>query len=189
VDLSHVLWIGGGQGSGRASVARALARRFDLQLYAIDDRDRAHEPRMPVFTRDAPTRVASAELLERFLTTSRHRFRLVLEDLAALPASPPAIVEGTQLFPTSVAAVLREADQALFLIPDPRDQRAPGNLTELDLMIIRRFGWEAADLRLATLTVDAPFEEMIERAAEHFRPVVDRISAAGDRSPSRRPTP
>src|SRR6476469_5060671 len=35
-----------------------------------------------------------------FLRTSRHRFRLVLEDLRALPDSPLALVEGPQLFPT-----------------------------------------------------------------------------------------
>ncbi|HEY8645923.1 MAG TPA: hypothetical protein VIL77_08620 [Gaiellaceae bacterium] len=172
MDLSHVLWIGGGQRSGKSSIARALSRRFDLQLYAIDDHDRAHEPRMPAPGPGSPA--TPAELLERFVMTSRHRFRLVLEDLAALPASPLAIVEGMQLLPTSVAAVLREADHALFLVPGAGEQ------------LTQRIAREAADLRLATLTVDAPLEEMIERAAAHFLPV---ISAAGDRSPLRRPTP
>jgi hypothetical protein len=41
-------------------------------------------------------------------------------------------------------------------------------------MISRRFTWEAADLRLAALPVDAPLDEMIERAAEHFLPVIER---------------
>ncbi len=168
MDLSHVLWIGGGQGSGKSSIARALSRRFDLQLYAIDDHDRAHEPRLPTSGHGLPDEATTAELLERFVTTSRHRFRLVLEDLAALPASRLAIVEGTQLFPTSVAAVLREADHALFLIPGAGEQ------------LTQRIAREAADLRLATLTVDAPLEEMIERAAAQFLPV---ISAAEDRSP------
>jgi hypothetical protein len=170
VDLSHVLWIGGGRGSGKSAIARALSRQFDLQLYAIDDHDRAHEPRLPTSGPGLPDEATPEELLERFATTSRHRFRLVLEDLAALPASPLAIVEGTQLFPTSVAAVLREADHALFLIPGAG---AGEQLTE-------RIAREAADLRLATLTVDAPLEEMVERAAAHFRRV---ISAAADRSP------
>jgi hypothetical protein len=169
VDLSHVLWIGGGQSSGKSSIARALAQRFDLQLYAIDARDRAHEPRMPTSGTGAPS--TPDEALDRFVTTSRHRFRLVLEDLAALPAAPPAIVEGTQLFPTSVAAVLREADHALFLIPDPGEQ------------LTQRIAREAADLRLAMLVVDAPLAEMIEHAAAHFRPAIERLSAARDRSP------
>jgi hypothetical protein len=168
VDLSHVLWIGGGPASGKSSIARELARRFDLQLYSVDEHDATHEPRMPL--------VAAGETVG-FMTAARHRFRLVLEDLAALPPSPAAIVEGLLLFPTSVAAVLREPGHALFLLPvNPSD----------DDQITRRIGWEARDLRLTTLPVDAPLDEMIERAAAHFEPV---LSAATDRSPSQRPTP
>jgi hypothetical protein len=160
VDLSHVLWIGGGPGSGKSSIARQLAQRFDLQLYAIDEHAAAHEPRMPTMLAD--------DTIDGVLKRSRHRFRLVLEDLAALPPSPAAIVEGAQLFPTSVAAVLRAPENALFLLPAEHDP------------ITQRIGWEARDLRLATLDVDAPVEEMVERAAAHFLPV---ISAARDTSP------
>ena len=166
MDLSHVLWIGGGQGSGKSSIARALSRRFELRLYSVDEHEAAHAPRMPSFVAGDP--------IEAFVTASRHRFRLVLEDLAALPPAPAALVEGSQLFPTSVAAVLRNPDHALFLMPAVADE------------ITRRIGWEARDLRLATLEVDAPLEELIERAAAHFLPV---LSAARDRSPLRRPTP
>jgi hypothetical protein len=129
-----------------------------LQLYAVDEHADAHEPRMP--------RLVAADSIEAFLTASRHRFRLVLEDLAALPAAPAAIVEGVQLLPTSVAAVLRDPGHALFLLATDGDP------------VTQRVGWEARDLRLATLVVDAPLEEMIERAAAHFLPV---ISAAADR--------
>jgi hypothetical protein len=160
VDLSHVLWIGGGPASGKSSIARALAERFELQLYAVGEHDEAHGPRMP--------RILADDTFDDFLKTARHRFRLVLEDMAGLPPSPPAIVEGPQLLPTSVAAVLREPGQALFLMPLQVDD------------LTRRIGWEARDLRLATLAVDAPLDEMIERAAAHFLPV---ISAATDRSP------
>jgi hypothetical protein len=174
VDLSRVLWIGGGQGSGTSAVAAALARRFDLQLYAIDDHERAHEPRMPRTEVVSHAPVTPAELVDPFVKSSRHRFRLVLEDLAALPSSPLAVVEGPQLFPTSVAAVLREPTHALFLLPNLDDA------SSFDALIGRRYGWEAADLRLTALPVDAPLEEMIERVAAHFLPV---ISAATDRSP------
>jgi hypothetical protein len=175
VDLSDVLWIGGGQGSGTSSIATALARRFDLQLYSVDDHASLHEPRMPTTESGALSEATPAELVDRFVTASRHRFRLVLEDLAALPSSPPAIVEGRQLFPTSVAAVLREAGHALFVLPN-LDEHAP----TFDVMIGRRFAWEASDLRLKTLPADAPLEDLIERAAAHFLPA---INAEEDRSP------
>ena len=160
MDLSHVLWIGGGHGSGKSSIARALAQRFELRLYSVAEHDAGHAPRMPSFVAGDP--------IEAFVTASRHRFRLVLEDLAALPPGPPVLVEGAQLFPTSVAAVLRRPDHALFLMPAVDDE------------ISRRIGWEARDLRLTMLSVDAPLEEMIERAAAHFAPV---LSAARDTSP------
>jgi predicted kinase len=37
VDPAHALWIGGPQGSGKSSIARALADRFGLQLYVVDE--------------------------------------------------------------------------------------------------------------------------------------------------------
>jgi hypothetical protein len=160
VDLSHVLWIGGGPRSGKSSVARELARRFDLQLYAVDEHEADHEPRMPT--------IAVGEASDGSLTASRHRFRLVLEDLALLPPSPWAIVEGAPLWPTSVAAVLRDPAHALFLLPADLDP------------VSQRIAWEARDLRLATLTADAPLDELAERAAAHFVPV---LSGARDTSP------
>jgi hypothetical protein len=173
VDLSHVLWIGGGQGSGRSPVAKALSERFEVQLYVIDERDEAHEPRMPRMEAASDAQATLAELVDRFVTAARHRFRLVLEDLAALPASPLAIVEGAQLFPTSVAAVLRDPGHALFLL----EERCA---TRFDELVAQRFAWEARDLRLKTLVADAPIEELIERAAAHFEPVLGRCGLGAE---------
>jgi SpoVK/Ycf46/Vps4 family AAA+-type ATPase len=229
VDLAHVLWIGGPQGSGKSSIAKALARRFDLQLYVVDHRTWAHEPRMPrtefgSLTMDERWIDADPRrMLEWFVTTSRHRFRLVLEDLRELAPSPVTIVEGPQLFPAFVAAVLRDRANALFLIPDEAEQRKrllarPGiagtsdplrarvNATDRDLLILQTIAREARELHLSVLPVDRPLAEMIELAAEQFGPVIERgprevdlpalrrfendvLSAAGDRSPLRPPTP
>jgi hypothetical protein len=203
VDPAHALWIGGPQGSGKSSIAHALSRRFGLQLYVIDHRVWVHEPRMP------PTAFASLSLddrwlnaspekmLEWFVTTSRHRVRLVLEDLRALPAEPAVVVEGPQLFPTSVSALLRSPDQALFLLPDAASmrerllarppiegtsdgRRARENATERDLLILRTIEREARELRLPVLQVDAPLDEMIERAAAALAPAVERLPRGGD---------
>jgi broad-specificity NMP kinase len=203
VDLSHVLWIGGPQGSGKSSIARALADRFALQLYHVDLRVWVHEPRMP------STEFASLSMDERwvhadtrsmvgwFVTTSRHRFRLVLEDLRELPDEPACIVEGPQLFPTSVSAVLRSPDQALFLIPERAElelrlrargpiegtsdgERARENAVARDLQLAQTIEREARELRLPTLPVDRPLDGMIERAADHFAPVVERLPGGGD---------
>ena len=203
MDPADVLWIGGPQGSGKSSVARALARRFDLQLYLVDHRVWVHEPRMPATEFGSLTlderwvEAEPARMLDWFVTTSRHRFRLVLEDLRSLPAVPGAVVEGPQLFPTSVAAVLRSPDQALFVLPLPAEQRerllargpmpnvsdgaaARRKATERDLMITALYEREARDLRLPTLSSDGPLDEVVELAAAQLRPAVDRMPRDGD---------
>ena len=203
MDPSHALWIGGPQGSGKTSIAAALADRFALQLYHVDARTWVHEERMP------PTEFASLTMDERwvhadvermlgwFVAHSRHRFRLVLEDLRELPDEPACIVEGPQLFPTSVSAVLGAPDQALFLLPEPGEMevrlrergplegtsdgaRARENTVARDLRISALFEREARELRLPTLRVDRPLDEMLELAAAHFAPVVERLPRGGD---------
>lgn len=209
MDPADVLWIGGPQGSGKSSVARALSRRFDLQLYLVDHRVWVHEPRMPVTEfgslslEERWVTAAPERMLEWFVTTSRHRFRLVLEDLRALPPSPAAIVEGPQLFPTSVAAVLSSPDQALFLLPEPAAQherllargpmpnvsdgsKARRNATERDLLITARYEREARDLRLTVLRVNGPLDDVVEQAADLVGPVVERLPRAGDLASVRR---
>jgi hypothetical protein len=133
----------------------ALSQRFGLQLYSVDERTAVHEGRMPTSSIDAAS-------LDGVVATSRHRFRLVLEDLRALPETPTAIVEGAQLFPTSVSAVLGAPDQALFLIPGADDP------------LSARIAREARELRLTALPVDRPLDELIELAAEHFQAAVER---------------
>ena len=155
MDPSHALWIGGGRGSGKSSLALALSQRFGFQLYSVDERTVVHEGRMPTASFDSAS-------LDGFVTTSRHRFRLVLEDLRSLPDTPAVIVEGVQLFPTSVSAVLGASDQALFLIPAAADA------------ISARIAREARELRLTALPVDRPLAELIELAAEHFQAAVER---------------
>jgi hypothetical protein len=163
VDPSRALWIGGRPGSGASPVAAALADRFALRLYDVDDHASEHERRLP------PSAVASpapAELLRSFVAESRHRFRLVLEDLRELVDEPVAIVVGAQLFPTSVSAVLRDPAHALFLLAEGGDPR--------DRLIAAAVEREARELRLPTLVVDAPIDELSERAAAHFAPIVGR---------------
>lgn len=209
MDPAHAVWIGGPQASGKSSVARALAERFGLQLYHVDARTWVHEPRMPTtefasLTMDERWVHATPErMLGWFVNHSRHRFRLVLEDLRELPDEPAVVVEGPQLFPTSVAAVLRSPNQALFLLPD-RDEmrerllargplratsdgeRARANAVERDLLIAAMFEREARELRLPTLRVDAPLEEIVARAATHLEPVVERLPRGGDLEAARR---
>ncbi len=209
MDPAHALWIGGPQGSGKSSIGYALSRRFGLQLYNVDHRTWVHEARMPpnefssLSLDDRWLNATPEKMLEWFVTTSRHRVRLVLEDLRELPDEPAVIVEGPQLFPTSVSALLRSPEQALFLVPDAEamrerllarppiagasdGRRARENATARDLLILRTIEREARELRLPVLYVDAPLDEMVERAASVFDPVVAGLPRGGDLDAARR---
>jgi len=44
--LGHVYWIGGGSGGGKSTIARLLAARHGLRLYATDDAMADHGDRI-----------------------------------------------------------------------------------------------------------------------------------------------
>jgi hypothetical protein len=209
MDPARVLWIGGGQGSGKSSIAWTLSRRHGLQLYNIDHRTQAHVPRHrphPFFELSEDERWVHPDvetMLRWFVETSADRLRIVLEDLAELPDEPGAIVEGPQLFPAFVEPLLAAREQAVFLVPRPEEQRvrllargpitrtsqpelARAKATERDLLISRRIAEEARERGLCTLTVDRPLAGMIDLVEERLRPALDRLPRGGDLAAARR---
>ena len=160
MDLAHVLFIGGGPGSGKTSISRTLAYRWDLQLYNVDHRTYDHHYRLagpePDWTR------TPEELVEDFVAASHRRWPLVLEDLAALPSTPAAIAEGPFLLPELVPP----ESQSVFLVP-PEEQirrvRAERGskpvVADRDVLLAQR---------IPGLPVDRPLAEMIELVAAQF---------------------
>lgn len=208
MDVSRALWIGGGQGSGKSSVAWALSRRHGLQLYNVDHRTQAHLPRHrlhPFFELTEDERWVEPDvetMLRWFVETSADRLRIVLEDLAELPDAPGVVVEGPQLFPSFVAPLVGAPDQALFLVSRPDEQRARllarGPITrtsqpelarlkatERDLLITARVADEARELGLTALLVDRPLAEMVEFADRALGPAIARLPPGGDLAAAR----
>ena len=80
--LDRVLWIGGGSGAGKSSVARAISRRYEVELYAADARGYAHLARSigsdrPAAAPDERWLVPTPEeLAERFLVGAAEKFPL-----------------------------------------------------------------------------------------------------------------
>jgi len=134
--LQHVYWIGGGSGAGKSTVARRIADRHGLQLYATDDTMADHDGRAAL--QDAPllSQFTAMDMDQRWLNRSPQAmlesfhwfqgelFGLVTEDLLHLPAEPAVIAEGFRLLPRLVQPLLAQPAHAVWLLPTPRFRRA-----------------------------------------------------------------
>lgn len=129
--LAHVLWIGGGTGAGKSSVARLLAANYGLRLYHCDDAQASHttrsnpddHPLLHAFiamTMDERwAKRTPEEMFQTFHGFQGEGFELILEDLLNLPTDQPIVVEGYKLLPRLVAPLLSRPNQAVWLIPAP----------------------------------------------------------------------
>lgn len=139
--LDTVLWVGGSQWAGKSSVARMLAARYPLVVYAYDYHDaRSHSARakadavrFPAFNAllDALdsdpdsvwSRPSPEQLAKQALAVFGERFQMVLDDLAALPAETCVLAEGWGLRPDLVVPHLGSPDHAIFLVPSESFRR------------------------------------------------------------------
>lgn len=128
--LRHVLWIGGGTGAGKSSVAVALAARYRLERYNWHDA-RGHATRSRLDRHPVRAALMAMSLDEQWVSRSpdemaettilffAERFERVLEDLLALPQSRPIVAEGFGLLPELVSTVIAGPHQAIWLVPTP----------------------------------------------------------------------
>lgn len=134
--LEHVLWIGGGSGAGKSTVARRLAAEYGLQLYATDDAMGRHAaaltadqaPQLALFmarTMDERWLGRSpAAMLDSFHWFRGEGFELVVDDLLRTPSTPPVLAEGFRLLPRLVRPHLTDVRRAVWLLPTPAFRRA-----------------------------------------------------------------
>jgi 2-phosphoglycerate kinase len=134
--LRHVYWIGGGSGAGKSTIARRVADRHGLRVYATDDAMSDHDGRLT--PQDVPllSRFKAMDMDERWVNRSPetmlesfHWFQgelsgLIVEDLLHLPAEPAVIAEGFRLLPRLVKPLLTEPGHAVWLLPTPEFRRA-----------------------------------------------------------------
>jgi 2-phosphoglycerate kinase len=134
--LGHVYWIGGGSGVGKSTIARRVADRHGLRVYATDDVMSDHDSRFR--PQDAPllssfkamdmderwVNRAPEAMLESFHWFQGELFGLIVEDLLRLPAEPGVIAEGFRLLPRLVKPLLATPGHAIWLLPTPEFRRA-----------------------------------------------------------------
>lgn len=132
--LAHVLWLGGSACAGKTSVARRLADRHGLRTYHCDDafdrhRARTTAERHPDFCRvgglsfEEMWRAPVADQVEDLLAFYREQLEMQLEDVLALPAGTPLLVEGAGLLPARIAELAASPRQALWLLATPSFRR------------------------------------------------------------------
>ncbi|WP_067799734.1 shikimate kinase [Actinomadura formosensis] len=134
--LRHVYWIGGGSGAGKSTIARRIADRYGMRLYDSDAVMPDHTRRMPMEQAPYLGEFAAMDMDERWVTRSPREmldtfhwfhgegFNLILEDLLALPADRPVVVEGFRLLPDLVQPLLTEVRRAVWLLPTPQFRQA-----------------------------------------------------------------
>ena len=128
--LRHVLWIGGGTGAGKTSIATALAERHGALAYHYDFHDaRDHSERIDPVRHPVMQAFAAMSMDERWvlrtpqemaretIRSSRERMAMAIEDLLARPAGVPLVADGAWFFPELVAPLLTDARQAVWLVP------------------------------------------------------------------------
>ncbi|MFI0484357.1 hypothetical protein [Actinomadura sp. 9N215] len=135
-QMRHVYWIGGGSGAGKSTIARCIAARHELRLYATDDVMSDHASRSR--PEDSPllsefkamdmderwVQRSPETMLETFHWFQGEGFNLIVDDLLRLPKEPGVIAEGFRLLPYLVKPLVAAPRQAVWLLPTPDFRRA-----------------------------------------------------------------
>lgn len=134
--LRHVRWLAGGTGSGKTTVAAALALRFDLDVYSGDRAEHdwldrcspAQHPRFAAHRSQRPGdmwRGRSAEqVFDAMASHHGETIEFVIEDLLARSSDRTVLVDYYGLQPHDLAPLLSWPRQAAFLIPTAQFRRA-----------------------------------------------------------------
>lgn len=164
-QLRHVYWIGGGSGAGKSTIARRIAARHGLRVYATDDVMAEHARRSthedsPLLHRfiamDMDERWVNRHpetMLETFHWFRGEGFRLIVEDLLSLPRESGVIVEGFRLLPRLVQPLLSAPARAVWLLPTPAIRQA----------VIESRGGSASGFLARTTDPERALRNLLER--------------------------
>jgi 2-phosphoglycerate kinase len=172
--LPHVYWIGGGSGSGKSTVARRLAGRYGLDVYATDDVMSDHARRLS--REEAPNLAAFIAMdmdqrwlnrpvetmLETFHWYRGEGFELIVADLLDRARDRGVIAEGFRLLPDLVRPLLDDPARSVWLLPTAQSRRAA-------------FGQRGTLWKIAGQTSDPP--RALENLLERDRLFTERLRA------------
>jgi 2-phosphoglycerate kinase len=126
--LEHVFWLGGSPCAGKTSITGALAARFDLDVYRVDEVFEVHAQHFDPDLHPALTKWRASSWNQRWMqpletllgdviACYREHFTLILADIFSMPRDRPLLVEGTALLPRQVAGVLAGRNRAIWVVP------------------------------------------------------------------------
>jgi adenylate kinase family enzyme len=210
-ELSHVMWIAGSPCSGKSTISHTITRIYVFLDYHVDALARNHMARR-IATGDAEaTAFMKMNMDQRWIERSvetlvqetieswTRDFRLVIEDLLAMPKECLIVAEGN-FFPVCIAPYLSRPHQAIWLTATDafcerarRQKRAAlierqkrhgvynegsdaekhlRNIIDRDCQLARYVKQQAEELHLPHYEVDGSrsLEEMTELVERHFDP-------------------
>jgi hypothetical protein len=187
-------------GVGKTTAALTLAHRYDLRLYTVDARTYEHAARMsedPRTLDEIWVDTTPEALADWFENYSRERFRLILDDLAAVEDDAPVLVEGPQLLPELVAPLLPAPDRVVYVVARPELQqrlvkargsgvssrtsdpeRALANRLGRDQVLVERLRASAAEHEFTLVEVGG-VEEALPAVESRLLPLLEDWLAAG----------
>jgi hypothetical protein len=180
----NALWIGGAPGAGKTTVASRIARKYGFRLYSADTRTWQHRDRALAAGNVAAGRWELLSPDERgalgpedavLLGLHRERRAMVYDDVAALPAEPLVVAEGTTLPP--------DVEPSLWLIPTSEWQRAALEERGLPAHAVAAYAYLRellASEAPQTLVVDGSrgIDDTVAAVERHFAAMIERAPRA-----------
>lgn len=167
-------WIGGGSCAGKSTIARRIAERHGLHLYATDDVMAEHSRRSD--PEDCPLlrQFIAMDMDERWVKRSPETmvdtfhwfhgegFNLIIEDILRMPLDFPVIAEGLRVLPHLVKPILPASNHAVWLLPSSGFREAT----------IERRGGSTSGFLAKTSNPERALQNLLERD----RMFTDRLS-------------
>jgi hypothetical protein len=176
----NTYWLGGSPCSGKSSMTTLLAERYDLRVYSVDASLGQHVPHLTPACQPLlykwhntpwndlwmqPPDVLLAEVIGAYT----EHCSLVMDDIAALPADRPLLVEGTCLLPACVMPHLASPRHGLWVVPSEAFQR---------MQYPRRGAWVQGILQQCA-DPDAALRNWMDRDVAFAAWVADEAKAHG----------